>query len=87
MNVLADTGILLRLFEPKAPFNLNIVQAVTSIHKRGDAIVMGAQNCAEFWNICTRPRRRGVDLTVKETTRRLSIMEAVFQVLPEPNPV
>jgi predicted nucleic acid-binding protein len=41
---------------------------------------------AEFWNVCTRPAtaRGGYGLSIAETNRRLTIIEAVFAVLSEP---
>ncbi|HEY1861794.1 MAG TPA: hypothetical protein VGG61_15645 [Gemmataceae bacterium] len=55
MDVLADSGILLRLLEPTDPLYVTIDQAVRVLHARGDRIVIAPQNVAEFWNVCTRP--------------------------------
>ncbi len=86
MDVLADSGILLRLLEPNDPLHASIDQAVRALHARGDRIVLAPQNVAEFWNVCTRPAsaRGGYGLSVAETERRLAIFEAVFAVLSEP---
>ena len=87
MDILADTGILLRLLQPADPFHASVEQGVKVIHARGDRIVVAAQNMAEFWNVCTRPTtaRGGYGLSILETNRRLSIMEAAFAVLSEPS--
>jgi predicted nucleic acid-binding protein len=86
MDLLADTGILLRLLEPADPHHADCDRAVRAIHARGDRIVVAPQNIAEFWNVCTRPAsaRGGYGLDVAETNRRLTILEAVFAVLFEP---
>src|SRR5579872_3679312 len=86
MKVLADSGILLRLFEPTDPFHMHADRAVRLIHARGDKIVIAPQNVAEFWNVSTRPSsaRGGYGLSIAETERRLTIFEAVFSVLSEP---
>jgi hypothetical protein len=55
MDVLADTGILLRLMEPLDPNRPAIQQVVDAIRARGDRAVIASQNVAEFWNVCTRP--------------------------------
>ena len=86
MDVLADFGILLRLLEPTDPLYTIIDQAVRLLHARGDRIVIATQNVAEFWNVWTRPAsaRGGYGLSIAETDRRLTIIEAVFAVLSEP---
>ena len=52
---------------------------------RGDRLVAAAQNFAEFWNVCTRPKsaRGGLGLTIPETERRLTILERLIPVLGE----
>lgn len=86
MDVLADTGILLRLLEPADPLHAAVDGAVRALHTRGDRIVIAPQNVAEFWNVCTRPAtaRGGYGLDIMETNRRLTTIESVFAVLSEP---
>src|SRR5947209_1374267 len=86
MDVLADTGILLRLLEPTDPDHALIQRAIIALHARGDAVVVAPQNVAEFWNVCTRPAtaRGGYGLSTAEADRRLRLIEAVFAVLAEP---
>ena len=86
MDVLADSGILLRLLEPTDALHAASDQAVRVLHSRGDRIVIAPQNVAEFWNVCTRPAtvRGGYGLSIAEADRRLTIIEAVFAVLSEP---
>lgn len=89
MDVLADTGILLRLHEPADPHHADCDRVVRALHARGDRIVVAPQNIAEFWNVCTRPAsaRGGYGLDIVETYCRLTMLEAVFAVLFEPPPV
>jgi len=49
MDVLADSGILLRLLAPADPFHVAIDHAVRVLHARGDRIVIAPQNVAEFY--------------------------------------
>jgi predicted nucleic acid-binding protein len=48
MQVLVDTGILLRLLNRADPNHVNIRQAVRKLQGRGDVPVTSAQNIAEF---------------------------------------
>lgn len=85
MLVLADTGVLLRLADPTDPQHGTVDHAVRAVRGHGDGLVIGAQNAAEFWNVCTRPAtsRGGWGLTVAEADRRLAAIEAGFSLLAE----
>jgi predicted nucleic acid-binding protein len=42
------------------------------------------QNCAEFWNVVTRPAdRNGLGLTPTDANRLLHLIERLFPVLPD----
>ena len=86
MIVLADTGILLRLYDTADPLHAIVDRAVFALQARGDDMVTSAQNVSEFWNVCTRPAtaRGGLGLESAETDRRLLLIEAAFALLPEP---
>lgn len=86
MDILCDTGILLRLFEPLEPLRPVVDQAVALLRAGGDRLVVGFQNVAEFWNVCTRPSmaRGGLGLTVSQAEARLRRLEAAFHQLSEP---
>jgi predicted nucleic acid-binding protein len=85
MLVLTDTGILLRLADPADPQHAIVDNAVRAVRGRGNGLTVGAQNAAEFWNVCTRPAtsRGGWGLSVTEADRRLSAVEAGFPLLSE----
>src|SRR5258708_30406306 len=80
MDILADTGILLRFMEPNDPSRPVIVRALRIIRARGDRLLIAPQNAAEFWNVSTRPKtsRGGMGLSVKETDNRLIQIERGF---------
>ena len=86
MLILSDSGILLRLFEPRDPLHVLIRQAVDILDDRGEELVTAPQNVAEFWNVCTRPTtaRGGFGLSLIETEQRLGDLELKFGILDEP---
>lgn len=85
MNVLLDTGILLRLLDSADPAHARIRRAIRVRHANGNVLVSAPQNVAEFWNVCTRPTssRGGYGLSVEETDRRLRLIERLFRILPD----
>jgi len=87
MLILVDSGILLRLFEPKEPDHALIKSSVQILRSRGEKLVTALQNAAEFWNVCTRPvtARGGYGLSVAETELRLQDLEQGFSLLFEPH--
>ena len=85
MRILADSGILLRLFEPGDPRTDAVQRTVAALRIRGDRLVTAAQNFAEFWNVCTRPAtaRGGFGLSLAVAEQRLQTVERGFTLLPE----
>ena len=85
MLILADSGILLRLFEPTDPQHAIVRMAVDILEACGDSFVTAAQNLAEFWNVCTRPAtaRGGLGLSFHQTEFRLQKVEGKFALLAE----
>jgi predicted nucleic acid-binding protein len=85
MNVLADSGVLLRLLEPTDLGHGFAVRSVSTLESNGDVVVITGQNLAEFWSACTRPAsargRLGHDLA--ETTLRLTKLEGPFGLIIE----
>ena len=86
MLILADSGTLLRLFDPVDLLHATVDAAVRVLRARGDKLVYALQNAAEFWNVCTRPAtsRGGLGLDLAETGHRLGMIEAGFTLITEP---
>ena len=55
MQYLVDTNILLRLVQRNDPLNPMIRNAVRKLKNDGNIMLITPQNCAEFWNVATRP--------------------------------
>ena len=85
MRYLLDTGILLRLVNRADALHLPVRAAVRELKRQRHTFVTGAQNVAEFWNVCTRPAsaRGGLGLSVPETSRRLRILERGVDILSD----
>jgi predicted nucleic acid-binding protein len=85
MLILVDTNVLLRLLNRTDPEHKAIRTAFRVLKGRGDSLVTGSQNLAEFWNVCTRPAtaRGGYGLSGVETAKRLAILERIVTVLPD----
>jgi predicted nucleic acid-binding protein len=85
MQVLIDTGILLRLFDRLDPGYDGIQAALRLLWTRGDDPVITPQNAAEFWNVSTRPAsaRGGYGQPVAKVQSRLAAIERICRVLPE----
>ena len=84
MDVLLDTNILVGVVNPASADYPLIWSAVEAVVDRGDRVCFISQNLVELWNVCTRPARyNGLGLSVKETDRRLRVLEADFLLLPD----
>jgi predicted nucleic acid-binding protein len=85
MNVLTDTGVLLRLPERTDPHHATVRHAIRVLRGRGDTFVAAPQNVAEFWNVCTRPAaaRGGFGLSVEDADRRVRLIERFVRILPD----
>jgi predicted nucleic acid-binding protein len=81
---LLDTNILLRLSLPGGAYDVVVISAVERLVAEGATLFYTLQNAAEFWNVCTRPRERnGLGLSIRETDRRLQLIEQQFLFLPD----
>ena len=85
MQILTDTGILLRLLDRADPHHAAIRQALRTLRARGDEPITSPQDIAELWNVCTRPAaaRGGFGLGLAEAERRLRVVERLIRVLPD----
>jgi predicted nucleic acid-binding protein len=83
VNYLADTNILLRLFQTLSSHHAEAENTVDKFLKQGDTLFITLQNVSEFWNVCTRPAdKNSLDFTIAQTDAELSKIEQVFDLLP-----
>jgi predicted nucleic acid-binding protein len=82
MDVLVDTGVLLRLVIRTDPAHAEARDAIRVLKSRGDRLVALTQNAAEFWNVSTRPSsaRGGYGLSVEETAKRFRLIERLIEI-------
>ena|ERR1051325_4721446 len=85
MDVLVDTGILLRLVISADAQYVEVRRSITILRARGERLVTLTQNISEFWNVCTRPAtaRGGYGFTVDETARKVRLLERLISVRPD----
>lgn len=84
MNYLVDTNILLRLADRNHPQHPIIRQAIRILRSQGDNLYITPQNCAEFWNVATRPsNKNGFGLDIEKTGKLLRLIERIFPVVSD----
>jgi predicted nucleic acid-binding protein len=85
IDVLVDTGILLRLLDRADPQHHDIRAALRRLRAQGDTLAIATQNLAEFWNVSTRPAsaRGGYGLSTHDADARLRILERIFRIFPD----
>jgi predicted nucleic acid-binding protein len=83
MQVLVDTGILLRVFDRFDLRQRTIVRALRKLRSDGHELVTTTQNVAEFWNVSTRPAsaRGGFGLPVDIVDDRVKVIERLGAIL------
>ncbi|MGL4882193.1 MAG: type II toxin-antitoxin system VapC family toxin, partial [Waterburya sp.] len=68
MNYLVDTNILLRLSDRNHPQHPIIRSVIRVLRSQGHSLYITPQNCAEFWNVATRPSdKNGLGLDTEKT--------------------
>ena len=84
MQILVDTGVLLRAFDRSSVHQQTILKAFRKLWSDGSELVTTAQNISEFWNVSTRPAqaRGGYGLSVPIVERRVLLLERLCIVLP-----
>jgi len=84
MQILVDTGVLLRAFDRSAPQQRTIFRALRKLWAENHELVTTSQNIAEFWNVSTRPTqaRGGLGLPVNAVDERVKLIEKLGDVLP-----
>jgi predicted nucleic acid-binding protein len=84
MQILVDTGVLLRAFDRSLPDQRTIFRAFRKLWSHNHDLVTTSQNIAEFWNVSTRPiqARGGFGLAVDVVAARVKLIERLGDVLP-----
>ena len=84
MEILVDTGVLLRAFDKSSSEQRPILRAFRLLRLQGHSLVTTHQNIAEFWNVATRPAsaRGGFGLNSDEAERRVATIEKLGKILP-----
>jgi predicted nucleic acid-binding protein len=84
MQILVDTGVLLRAFDRSSPEQRTILRAMRKLWSESHELVTTSQNIAEFWNVSTRPAqaRGGLGLTVSAVDARVKFIEKLGDILP-----
>lgn len=83
-DYLADTNVLLRLSDPKAPLHALVTEAIWRILAAGNVVHIAPQNLIEFWNVVTRPlSANGFGLTPTQAATRVRALQGSFPVLDE----
>ena len=77
MKYLADTGVLLRLFDSDDPHCFAIRSAFRAFRSNRDEVFFAVQNASEFWNVSTRPAsaRGGYGHDPQKVRLRLQLLE------------
>lgn len=85
MDILVDTGILLRLVIPADPLHAEVRRSIKVLRSRGERLLTLTQNIAEFWNVCTCPAaaRGGYGFTVDEAARKVKLLERLVVIRPD----
>lgn len=85
MDILVDTGILLRLVIPADALHTEVRRSIKILRSRGERLVSLTQNISEFWNVCTRPAaaRGGYGFTVDEAARKVRLLERLISIKPD----
>jgi predicted nucleic acid-binding protein len=83
---LLDTSILVRLANTADAFYLSSVQAVVTLHRRGEVLHVTAQNLVEFRSVATRPMAlNGLGLSpvdVEAKTATFPLLEEMPNIYP-----
>ncbi|MFN8472887.1 MAG: PIN domain-containing protein [Anaerolineae bacterium] len=82
---LVDTNVLLSLVDPQRPQHSTAQAAVEALRRQGDELVVCFQNCAEFWNVATRPTsKNGLGFSTNTAVEELSRIERAFVFAADP---
>ncbi|MCZ6633271.1 MAG: type II toxin-antitoxin system VapC family toxin [bacterium] len=84
MVYLVDTNVLIHLSDRRDPHHPIVRAALRKLRRDGHQLQISPQNCAEFWNVATRPaEHNGLGLTPVDADRALKLIERLFPVLSD----
>ena len=83
--ILLDSNVLLRLPDKMSPQRPIARQAILSLHRRNEILVIVPQNLYEFWAVSTRPsgRPNGMGMPAERSELWLNYLQRTFNLLPE----
>jgi len=83
--ILLDSNVLLRLPDKMSPQRPIARQAILSLHRRNEILVIVPQNLYEFWAVSTRPsgRPNGMGMPAERSELWLNYLQGTFNLLPE----
>ena len=87
--ILLDTNLLTRMTRRQDPQSSLAREAVQTLLKRGEKLIIVPQNLFEFWAVATRPSgpppsgRNGLGMTVSQTVHWLHFFQRRFTLLPD----
>jgi predicted nucleic acid-binding protein len=84
MSYLLDTNILLRTIVTDDP-NYQITQdAIASLRRSKERLLIAPQNLIELWNVATRPsNKNGLGLSPSEAEAEVARLKELFILLPD----
>ena len=84
MTFLVDTSVLVRLANTADALYPLATTAIVELHRRGEILLIAAQNLIEFRSAATRPKpANGLGLSVTESEAKAAEFEAEFGLVPE----
>ncbi len=83
MQILVDTGVLLRAFDSSSSHQRPILRALRVLWDKGDELLTSHQDIAEFWNVATRPSsaRGGFGLKASEVEKQIAVIERLGGII------
>lgn len=81
---LLDTNVLISLVDPRRPQHSIAQETVEALRRQGHELAVCFQNCAEFWNVATRPiSTNGLGFSTSTAIEELSRIERAFNLVPD----
>ena len=83
MPALADTNVLLRVFQRTHPMHADAWRAIRILKRRGDLFIV-PQNIVELWVVATRPvERNGLGMPARTAAIQLSRFRGFLPLLAD----